>query len=261
MKPLKQFLLLTLFLSIPAIGVCQWTVFDPSNFGKAVQQLMEIKKQVDVARDQLKWAQRSYERQAEMLKGLKDKKWNSLDAINDNIQQIENQAGQVQYMNKYVEGRYRELYNAYERAKKIDQDISYADTLKSKRAKHLKDNAEEIIAINKTISNSAKESREYLQQLQTEMNDPDLSPQKVREINAKLLSSVNQEMIQLKKVMADYSRFAAEQARMAQSKKEDQKAVNKKLEKQMMQSFDTWNDRYNGKHHELMEESQQVDLQ
>src|SRR5699024_5045289 len=144
-------------------------------------------------------AKRSYERQAEMLKGLKDKKWNSLDAVYKNIQQIENQAGQVRYMNKYIEKRYRELYDSYERAKKIGQDISYADTLENKRAMHLKENAEKIIMINETIANSAEESRKYLQQLQTEMNDPNLTPQKVREINAKLLASVNQEMIQLKR--------------------------------------------------------------
>lgn len=260
MRPLKKTLLVFLFLSFPLAGFSQWTVFDPTNFSKAVQQLMEIKKQVDVAKSQLEWAKRSYERQAEMLKGLKDKDWNSLDAIHNNIQQIENQAGQIQYMNNYIEDRYRELYDAYERAQKIDQDISYADTLENKRAMHLKENAEEIIMINETIANSAEESREYLQQLQTEMNDPNLTPQKVREINAKLLSSVNQEMIQLKRVMADYSKFAAKQARMAQSKKEDQKAVNKKMEQQMLQSFENWKDRYDGQHHELMEQTQKVDF-
>lgn len=261
MRSSRKILLLLLFVIFPLAGFSQWTVFDPSNFSKAVQQLMEIKKQVDVAKSQLEWAKRSYERQAEMLKGLKDKDWNSLDAIHENIQQIENQAGQVQYMNKYIEKRYRELYDAYERAQKIDGDISYADTLENKRAMHLKENAEEIIMINKTISNSAEESRKYLEQLQTEMNDPNLNPQKVREINAKLLSSVNQEMIQLKRVMADYARFAAEQARMTQSAKEDKKAVNKKIENQMLKSFENWKARYDGEHHELMETSQQVDLQ
>jgi|GEM_PF-4217022 len=261
MNPIKQVVLVVLLLIIPAVGQAQWTVFDPTNFGKAVEQVMEIKRQVDVARRQLEWAKRSYERQAKMLKGLKDKKWNSLDAVHKNIQQIENQSDQVRYMNKYIEKRYRELYDAYERAQKIDKDISYADTLESKRAKHLKDNAEEIIAINNTVSNSAKESQEYLEQLQSEMNDPNLTPQKVREINAKLLSSVNQEMIQLKKVMADYSRFAAEQYRMSQSEKEDQKADNKKIEKEMMKSFKKWKGEYKGEHHELIEETKNFNIQ
>lgn len=197
---------------------------------RAVRQLQAIKHQLD-------YAKRSYERQAESLKKLKGARWDGLGRINDNIRRIRYASNGVVSTNRYLERRYRYLYSMADRLEFLNRDPDGAEQIEKDTKEHMMAEADSLIVSGNENSNSINTDYQRLYRAEEMMNDEELTPEQMRQIQGMIQVMNAQQMAEIKRMIAEWSAFSARQYQLSQLEQAQRDSLQARQDRELVGSM------------------------
>lgn|GEM_PF-3727297 len=240
--------ILSLCISMPVNA--QFAVFDSFNSAlnksqivKQLQQLEQMARQIQTAKDQLVYAKRQFEQQRDNLRQLPNADWGSISDINRNLNQVTNASQNMAYMEQHLQQKYKNLYDTNKRLLDLQNNPEKFEEYQQKRAKHLDEEATDVMVSAEENLQLTSDSYEFLESVQGDMDRENLSPQQMRQVQAKVNALSSQQLIEIKRIIAQHASFAAMQYKQTQERKKDQKLRAQQFNQKFDESFQQWKER------------------
>ncbi|SHG54677.1 P-type conjugative transfer protein TrbJ [Fodinibius roseus] len=241
---------LIISLCLTTVSKAQFAVFDSFNatlnksqIVKQLQELEQMARQIKTMKDQLSYAKRQFEQQRDNLRQLPNASWNSISDVNDNIDQVLNASQNMAYMEQHLQQKYKNLYNTNKRLLDLQNNPKKYEEYQQKRAKHLDEEATDVMVTAEENLQLTPDSYEFLKSVQGDMNRENLSPQQMRQVQAKVNALSSQQLIEIKRLIAQHASFAAIKYKQTQEGKKDQKQRAKQFNEKFDKAFEQWKER------------------
>src|SRR5699024_4741038 len=250
MKTIITISSLVLSLCLTTVSKAQFAVFDSFNATlnksqvvKQLQQLEQMARQIKTMKDQLTYAKRQFEQQRDNLRQLPNASWSSISDVNDNINRVLNASRNMAYMEQHLQEKYKNLYNTNKRLLDLQNNPKKYVKYQQKRAKHLDEEATDVMVAAEENLQLTPESYEFLKSVQGDMDRKNLSPQQMRQVQAKVNALSSQQLIEIKRLIGQHASFAAMKYKQTQEGEKDKELRAQQFNKKFDKDFKRWKER------------------